>query len=153
MNRTISIPEWHQMALTGDAPPVHIQLNGYSMNPIIRGYQDYVTVIPLDDQPRIGDIVLFCEPGTERYVVHRVWEKKDGKILTWGDNCIKPDGWLPAGAIWGKISLIERGKREIQPNPEKGLIWAKFWHQAGKVYRLFQRYKAGIMRRIRKVKK
>ena len=152
MRRTLSIPEWHKMAQEGEAPSVRIQLNGYSMNPLIRGYCDYVTVIPLGDQPQTGDIVLFCEPGTQRYVMHRVWDQKDGKILTWGDNCLKPDGWMPVEAIWGKISLIERGRRKIQPNPFKGMIWAKFWHQAGKVYRLGQRYKAGIMRRIRRQK-
>ena len=152
MNKSISIPEWHQMAMNGSAPPVRIQLKGYSMNPLIRGFRDYVTVIPLEERLQIGDIVLFCEPGTERFVMHRVWEQKDGKVLTWGDNCPKPDGWLPAEAIWGRISLIERGKHKIQPNPHKGITWAKFWHQAGKVYRLCRQYKAGILRRIRKRK-
>ena len=152
MNRSISIPEWHQMATMGAAPPVRIQLNGFSMYPLIRWRRDYVTIAPLKECPVIGDIVLFCEPVTARYVVHRVWEIKDGKVLTWGDNCEKPDGWMPADAIWGKVLLIERGKRKIQPDPSKGMRWAKFWHQAGKVYRLFRRYKAGIVRRICKKK-
>ena len=152
MNRTLSIPEWHKMAQEGEAPSVRIQLNGYSMNPLIRGYRDYVTVIPLDSQPKTGDIVLFCEPGTQRYVMHRVWDQKDGRILTWGDNCQRPDKWMPAEAIWGKVLLIERGKRKIRPNPNRGMLWAKFWHQGGKIYRLCRRYKAGIMRRIRRQK-
>ncbi len=152
MNRVLSIPEWHRMAQDGNAPPVRIQLNGFSMNPLIRGYRDYVTVIPLKDRPRVGDIVLFCEPGTSRYVMHRVWALRDGHVLTWGDNCARPDGWMPEDTVWGKISLIERGKREIQPDPHKGMKWAKFWHQIGKIYRLYQRYKARIIRRIRKWK-
>ncbi len=152
MNIALSIPEWHRMALEGTAPPVHIQLDGWSMNPLIRRNKDYVTVVPLEDQPKIGDIVLFCEPGSERYVVHRVWNKKDGKILTWGDNCDGPDGWMPCDAIWGKIILIERGNRKIWPNPQKGMKWAKFWHRVGKSYRLYRIYKAAVIRRIRKQK-
>ena len=152
MKRSLSIPEWHRMAINGEAPPVRIQLNGYSMNPLIRGYCDYVTVISLKNQLQIGDIVMFCEPGTQRYVIHRIWDQKDGKVLTWGDNCRKPDGWIPAEAIWGVVSLIERGKRMICPDPPKGIKWAKFWHQAGKIYRLCQRCKAGVIRRIRKQK-
>ncbi len=153
MKRSLSIPTWHHLAQEGKAPPVRIQLNGYSMNPLIRGYRDYVTVIPIQDQLQNGDIVMFCEPGTERYVIHRIWDQNAEKILTWGDNCLYPDGWLSADAILGKISLIERGKRRIQPNPRKGIIWAGFWHRVGKAYRLYRRYKAGIIRRIRKLKK
>ena len=152
MKRTLSIPEWHQLAQEGKAPPVRIQLNGRSMNPLIRGYHDYVTVIPLQDQLQIGDIVMFCEPGTERYVVHRVWDQDGKKILTWGDNCIYPDGWMPIDAIWGKVSLIEKGKREILPNPKMGMKWARFWHHAGKLYRPCRSFAAGIVRKIRKRK-
>ena len=122
MHRSLSIPEWHRLAQEGNALPVRIQLNGYSMHPLIRRCRDYVTVMPMDSEPQTGDIVLFCEPGTERYVMHRVWERKDGSILTWGDNCLCPDGWMPADAVWGKTVLIERGKRHIQPDPRKGMI-------------------------------
>ena len=152
MNRSISIPEWHQMALQGNAPPVRIQLSGYSMNPLIRGYQDYVTVAPAEGEIRTGDIVMFCEPGTGRYVMHRVWDQRDGQYLIWGDNCPKPDGWMPADAIWGRITLIERGQREIRPDPAKGVRWARFWHQAGKVYRFCRRVKEGILRRINRLR-
>ncbi len=152
MNRSFSIPEWHRTALEGSAPPVRIQLNGGSMHPLIRWNRDFVTIIPMKGLPVVGDIVLFCEPVTKRYVVHRVWQVDEEKALTWGDICARPDGWIPFEAIWGKIVLIERGKRKIKPDPRKGIIWAKFWHQGGKVYRPYKRCKAGIMRRIRKRK-
>ncbi len=140
------------MAMSGKAPPVRIQLNGYSMNPFIRGYRDYVTVVQPEGDFAAGDIVLVAEPGTGRYVMHRVWEVKGDRILTWGDNCSGPDGWIPKDAVWGKTILIERGKKEIHPDPKKGIRWAKFWHQAGKVYRLVKRYKNGVVRRIKKLK-
>ena len=132
--------------------PVRIKLSGYSMNPLIRGYRDYVTVIPIDSIPSKGDIVLFCEPGTNRYVMHRVWDLQKEKIQIWGDNCSAPDGWFTQENIWGKAVLIERGKHKIRPNPTKGIMWAKFWHHAGKGYRLCKRYKNGILRRIKKLK-
>ena len=152
MNISISIPEWHRMAEEGNAPPARIQLNGFSMNPLIRGYRDYVTVVHLEELPEVGDIVLFCERDTGRYVMHRVWEVNDGMVLTWGDNCSGPDTWLRPEDIWGKAVKIERGKHVITPDPIRGVRWAKFWHKAGKCYRLCRRYKNGIMRRIRKLK-
>ena len=151
MNKSLSIPEWHQMALDGTAPPVRILLNGGSMNPLIRWNKDYVTIVPPDRELVPGDIVLFVEPGTGRYIVHRVWNLENGKVLTWGDSCERPDGWLPTEAIWGRVVLIERGKRKIETNPQRGLRWAKFWHKAGKVYRLIKRYWNAVVRRIKKL--
>ncbi len=151
MNKSLAIPEWHRMAMEGNAPPVRIPLNGYSMFPLIRNGKDYVTIIPLDREVALGDIVLISEPGTGRYVMHRVWEFHDDQVLTWGDHCAKPDGWIPVDAIWGRAILIERGHWEIHPNPIKGMRWAKFWHQAGKVYRPIAGYSRGAIRRIKKL--
>lgn len=151
MNKSLAIPEWHKMAMEGNAPPVRIMLNGGSMNPLIRWNKDYVTIVPPNRELIPGDIVLFAEPVTERYVVHRIWESRNGRVLTWGDNCNAPDGWLPEDAIWGQVILIERGRREICPDPVKGLRWAKFWHKAGKLYRLIKRYHNGLARRIKKL--
>ena len=152
MNRTLNIQEWHELAQAGNAPPVRIPLMGYSMLPLIRYNRDYVTIVPLDTGLRVGDIVLFAVPSMDRYVMHRVWDLKDQKILTWGDNCQGPDGWLPLDAIWGKAVLIERGRRKIKPDPRKGVRWAKFMHKAGKPYRFCRRYKYAIIRRINKLR-
>jgi hypothetical protein len=122
------------------------------MFPLIRNQKDYVTVIPLDRSLVVGDIALLSEPGTGRYVMHRVWDLKEGYVLTWGDNCVCPDGWFPTDTIWGKVILIERGNRSIQADANKGIKWARFWHRAGKVYRLYRRYKEGLARRIKKLK-
>lgn len=151
MKKTISIPEWYLMAKNGKAPPVRIQLNGNSMYPLVRMNRDYVTIAPLEQAPVIGDIVLFSNPCIDKYVVHRVWEMKEGMILTWGDNCPVPDSWIPAENILGKITLVERGKHTIHPDPRKGLRLAKFWHRGGKVYRIGKRYIQAIKRRIRKI--
>ena len=118
------------------------------MEPLIRMNKDIVTIIPLEEIPQIGDIVLFADQKQGRYVVHRVWSLNDGKILTWGDNCPAPDNWLPLEDVWGKAVLIERGKRKIQPNPAKGMKWAGFWHWAGTVYRPYIRFKNAVRDKI-----
>ncbi len=150
MNRSLSIPEWHQMATKGNAPPVRIPLNGYSMFPLIRKDIDYVTIIPLDRQLVVGDIVLFAEPDTGRYVMHRVWEIQDGKVLTWGDYCEKPDRWCPMEMIWGRAILIERGRKKIHPNPAKGMRWARFWHKGRKIYEQYTKTRLVIQRMIKR---
>ena len=151
--KSVSIPEWHRLAAEGKAPPVRIKLSGYSMHPYIRGYEDYVTIIPMDRDPVIGDIVMFADPAAkDRYVMHRVWDIQDGKIMTWGDNCKGPDGWLSPEDLWGRAVLIEKGNRKIEPDPQKGMRWARFWHHGRKASHFIQRIRNGIHRRIKKQK-
>lgn len=152
LNKSLSIPEWHRLAQNGTSVPVRIPLMGYSMFPLVRYNRDLVTIIPIEEPLRIGDIVLFSNRRRNTYVMHRIWDINDSGILTWGDNCSHPDGWIPREDILGKAVLIERGKRKIVPDPEKGMRWARFWHKAGKVYRLYPRYKDGIARRVDKLK-
>ena len=151
--RTLSIPEWHELALRDEAPPVRIPIHGNSMFPLIRMDRDYVTIQPLTDVPGIGDIVLFHDPLRERFVLHRVWEIRDGNILTWGDNCNRPDAWQRPDTIWGKVTLIDRGKRQIRTDPKKGMLLAKIWHPAGKVYRPGRRLAAGAWHRLKRLLK
>lgn len=132
---TLSIPQWHAMALEGTKAPMRIPIHGVSMFPLIRMDRDFVTIMPLEERPRIGDIVLFADPKQERYVLHRVWQAEESRVLTWGDNCDHPDGWMSWDAIWGKAVLVERGKKIIQPDPKKGLIQARIWHKLGRKYR------------------
>ena len=151
MIKSLSISEWHRLAEEGNAPPVRIQLTGNSMFPLIRRYRDYVTVMPPEGPFATGDIVMFMDPGKGRYVMHRVWSIKEDMILTWGDNCRDPDWWMPVGDILGKTVLIERGKRTICPDPEKGRKWAAFWHQAGKIYRFARKTKIVVKRGLVKI--
>ena len=151
MQRSLSIPEWRQLVDEGNAPPVRIQLGGSSMSPLIRYKKDYVTIIPIEAPPVPGDIVLFADLIRDRYVMHRVWKVKNGEVLTWGDNCDRKDGWIPMDDIWGKALQVERGRKTIQMNARRGLLWASFWHRAGRVYRFVSRMKNGVLRRMRKI--
>ena len=73
-------------------------------------------------------------------MLHRVWQVTENGMITWGDNCVHPDGLIPFSCIWGKVVLIERGKIRIKPDPEKGIRLAKCWHVLGKGYRAGMRW-------------
>ena len=146
--RHLSIPEWHDLAEEGAAIPMRIQVKGNSMFPLIRINRDYVTICPLKERPQAGDIVMFADPERDRYVLHRAWQVEADRVLTWGDNCKKPDGWIPAELVWGKAVLIERGKRSIKPDRKAGLRLAGFWHRAGKIWRFTARHYHILRRRV-----
>ena len=146
--RQLTIPEWHNMALEGTKVPVRILISGDSMYPMIRKNRDYVTIYPLEEPPETGDIVLFSDPDRNRYVLHRVWQTGEDRVMTWGDNCIEPDGWMPLEMIWGRAVLIERGKRNIRPKRKTGMRIAGFWHRFGRIWRPARRYYLAVRRRI-----
>ena len=117
---TLTIPEWHDPARDGAAPPMRIRIDGNSMFPLVRIHRDHVTIRPVEEAPVPGDIVLFADPDRPRYVLHRVWAVEEDRVLTWGDNCPRPDGWIPREAIWGQAVLIERGRRvPAQEHPSR----------------------------------
>ena len=150
MKRSLTIPEWHQMAQNGTFLPVRIPLQGYSMFPLIRYNSDLVTIMPIQEPLKKGDIVLFLNQTRNTYVVHRVWNIDDHSVLTWGDNCPDPDGWIPKEEVFGKAVLIERGNKRIIPDPVKGFRWARFWHKARVAYNFYEDSKVKIAKLIHK---
>lgn len=44
--------------------------------------------------PRVGDLILYREPGTGRRVVHRVVERVGNSLRTKGDALPSPDNYL-----------------------------------------------------------
>ena len=151
MNRTVTVADWHELVKQGTVLPMHIPINGISMNPLIRRNRDYVTIEPMEGIPEIGDIVLFADPYSDLYVLHRVWKLDGDRVLTWGDNCENPDRWMTLDAVWGKAVLIERGRWKIHPKARRGIKWAKFWHPAGKAYRRGKNIMYAVGHRIKRL--
>ena len=151
MKQTLTIPEWHAMAQSGTAVPMRILIHGGSMYPLIRMDRDYVTIMPIKEKIRVGDIVLFSDPYQDRYVLHRVWRIEGNRVLTWGDNCRRPDPWMPLDAIWGKAALIERGKKRIVPHPARGVRMAWIWHPLSDKFRYLRGVWAAVRRRIKRI--
>lgn len=115
--RSVSVEEWCALAETGDVMPIRIQLDGISMQPLVRKNRDYVTVIPVRRELKRSDIVLFTDK-INRYCVHRV-NKIDGDMIrTLGDNCFSYDGWTKKSNIFGLVVSLERnGKKYNLDSP------------------------------------
>lgn len=105
---------------------VKITLVGSSMQPTIcEG--DGVTLEPLTDQPKVGDVVLFRYCG--RHLLHRIVEEADGVYTTLGDNCITPEHCRRDDIVARLVSVEKhnllkhfvlrwfghRGRRQLRP--------------------------------------
>jgi ribosomal protein S18 acetylase RimI-like enzyme/signal peptidase I len=100
------------------------QAKGFSMFPFIRE-GDVIRIAPLKpSSPRLGDVVAFTPPGTQKLLVHRVIGGKGDSCLIRGDNAPAADGFLPRGRIIGRVILVERNGKRVYcgTGPERFLI-------------------------------
>ena len=95
------------------------------MRPLIRRGKDPVTIIPLQQPPKKGDVVLF-RLG-ERYIVHRVWQLKDGMVRTFGDNCWNPEPWFPENQVLGQVVRFVRAGCTFRLDTPAARAWGRVW--------------------------
>ena len=148
--RSLPIGEWHRLGQAGDMIPVTITLAGDSMRPLIRRDRDKVTIVPMNREPMIGDIVLF-QGGPERYVVHRVYRLKGEFVQTLGDNCFNPDPWMKKEQVWGLVIRMERDGKVCPLDTEASRRWGRFWmaiHPARVLYKRARSLAGKIYRKI-----
>jgi len=100
------------------------QAKGYSMSPFIKG-GDMTTISPMfGSLPRLGDVIAFIHPKTEKLLIHRVVRKFGDAYLLKGESALEPDGLIKKEAILGLVTKVERkGKRIfLGLGPERFLI-------------------------------
>ena len=86
---------------------------GFSMSPFIRD-DDVVTVSPLRGLPcRVGDVVAFVSPYSQRLMLHRVVGRGVDSCLIRGDHAPASDGLIPNASILGRVSKVERNGKDV----------------------------------------
>lgn len=130
--RGLSVETWRALAQAGQPAPMRFFVTGDSMVPFIRGGKDELTLVPMDRPPRIGDVVLFPHGSLpRRYVLHRVWKIEGDRVQTFGDGCMKPDGWMGMDRVWGRVVGIRRNGRFLNPDNRwlrvAETLWVRTW--------------------------
>lgn len=128
----LSVAMWHEMRFDANPIPLCTTVSGVSMYPLIRKGRDVMVIHHVKRPLACGDIVLFHDPVRERYVLHRVWSLTPDRVLTWGDNCLRPDGWMKPEMVWGVAVAMKRGKRMLRFESDTarkiGIAFAKLRH-------------------------
>ena len=147
--RSISMEAWCAMARENAAPPVTIPLEGNSMRPLIRRGKDPVTIVPLQREILVGDVVLFTLG--RRYVVHRVHRIKDGMVQTFGDNCLYPDPWIQENQVLGQVVRYVRNGKAHRLDTPAARAWGKLWMAIHPIRMCYKRLRALAGRCYRKI--
>jgi hypothetical protein len=122
LNTTEILPELVKEVL-GKGVECRFQVGGYSMSPFIKD-GDMITISPVLSLPRLGDVIAFIHPKTEKLLIHRVvWKNRDAYLLK-GESALEPDGLIKKENILGLVTKVERkGKRIfLGLGPERFLI-------------------------------
>ncbi len=98
----------------GRGLPFRFRAHGWSMAPFIKD-RDVITIAPYTVKlPRVGDIVAYVRPESEKVVVHRIIGTRKGLSILQGDNGLDvPEELIPAGNILGRVTRIERNGHDI----------------------------------------
>jgi hypothetical protein len=107
---------------------VRLVARGGSMSPWIRD-GDVLTIAPAAassrGRPRLGDVVAFRHPGSDRLVIHRLVSRSAGGWIARGDRCPTPDGFVANGDVLGIVTEATCGpRRRLHPQGAAGLLLA-----------------------------
>jgi signal peptidase I len=101
-------------AVTEKGKSFRFQALGFSMYPFIRN-GDYITISPFTyGHPRLGDVVAFIQPETEKMIVHRIVENRGDHYLIKGDNTTAPDGLIPKANVLGYVTKVDKDGKLIR---------------------------------------
>jgi len=125
-NPKLTLEKWLQLTDNGIKIPVTTKLNGESMTPLIRKNRDVVTVIPINEQLKVGQIVIF-KVAENICIAHRIYKISDDFVVTFGDNCDRADKPVDKNMLVGIVSSVQRGGRNINLNCTSQFIYGRLW--------------------------
>lgn len=137
MQRVISNDEFfgHICSILSSGETVKLKVKGYSMTPVIINERDEVILAPCSIcAPHKNDIVLFKNPKTGTYILHRIVGKRNGIFIIRGDGNPFGKESCRIDDIAGVVTKIYRNSR-IKSTVERDSIKWRLWIVAGIIRR------------------
>ena len=147
--RTISNEEFfkHITSLLDAGEAVRLRVKGYSMTPVIINERDDVLLLPAKGAKlHNNDIVLFKEPRTGAYILHRIVGKQNETYIIRGDGNPFGKESCHIGDIAGVVVRIYRNGLVKSVVRRDSFLW-RAWIFAGAFRRALARVYIKIIRR------
>lgn len=98
-------------------------IKGTSMMPLLDQNKDAVHLVPIKDEPKVNDIVLFRRENGA-LVLHRIIKIKDSIFIIRGDNCISSEN-VERRQIIARADAVYKDGKYIPCDDKKLLQYAK----------------------------
>lgn len=126
----------HICSILSSGETVRLKVKGYSMTPVIINERDEVILAPCSIcAPHKNDIVLFKEPKTGTYILHRIVGKRKEIFIIRGDGNPFGKESCRMEDIAGVVTKIYRNGR-IKSTVERDSIRWRLWIAAGMIRRI-----------------
>lgn len=98
--------------LLADGEEVTVNVSGHSMEPLLTAGRDRVTLRrPGAEDIKLGDIVLACQRGQDRVLLHRVVRRKGDQLVLQGDgNRAQTETVSVSDVVGVAVSYAHKGK-------------------------------------------
>lgn len=120
-------------------------LRGNSMRPLLRDGRDVVIVAPIQDEVKVGDVVLFRYRG--RHILHRIIGRCGSRLTLAGDGNYRLLEEASVTDLAGRLIAVRRPSgRIIRCSDRSWRFWSRAWLSLPPFLR---RVILGIARRLR----
>ncbi len=99
---------------------------GTSMLPYLREGRDVVAIVRIEGAIKKHDIVLYRRKNG-KYVLHRVVGLEALGYVMCGDNQIMPERGISGEQIIGKVAVVYRGGKPIEPARFPSRLYSRLW--------------------------
>ena len=99
----LTVEQWRERAKEDPSYTIDVYTNGISMWPLLRCYEDHVTMAYPTRELAVGDIIVFYR-ADGREIAHRICWMDEEMIQTIGDNCDAPDEKIPRSKVIGLVT-------------------------------------------------
>lgn len=107
---------------------VKIRVRGNSMIPFLFGDRDEVILSPFRDEDlKKGQIVLALLPKENKYVLHRIVERKGEMLTLMGDGNVKGREVCSTADVCAQVGKAVRNGREVDFTSPLWMRYARWW--------------------------
>lgn len=126
---------------------------GVSMQPLFHTHDSTLYILPLTEEAKKYDVVLYPKRGSEEYILHRVVGVREREYLIRGDNTFILEH-VPKACVLGVLSeFVRRGKHHT--TAELGYrIYSRVWTAIYPLRALLHKGKLlayALLRRLRRL--
>jgi hypothetical protein len=130
--RLVNSPEYFAILseLLAQGLSVNLTVSGNSMSPFLINGRDQVLLEPLEQKPRVGD-VIFYRRDDGSYILHRICSITIGAYTFLGDNQTQPEYGIRRDQLLAKVTAVKRDGQVLKPGCALWRFfagpWAWFW--------------------------
>jgi phage repressor protein C with HTH and peptisase S24 domain len=129
--------------LLAEGRSVNLAIAGNSMSPFLIHGRDQVLLVPLTEQPHVGDIIFYRRTDGS-YVLHRLCRVTEKEYIFIGDNQTQTEHGIFRDQLLAKVTAVKRNEKILTPKHPLWRFFSEPWIRLWRLRPLFRFIYFGI---------